>query len=177
MPSLENPLPSVSSESIIRDARREDLPAVLTMIGRLAEHHDDAATTDPQRFAADVFGPEPWVSLLVAEQTGMLVGYVALIRLYRAQYGRRGVDLHHLFVEPTQRGTGLGRRLVYATLDWAASRHCRYVRVSTAPDNEAAQRFYERLGFEPIPAFGPRYGITIDSASRFYPAGQVSLSR
>lgn len=177
MPSPKNPPLTLSPEPIIREVRREDLPAVMAMIGRLAEFHDDVATTDPQNFADDVFGPEPWVSVLIAEQAGTLVGYVALTRLYRAQYGSRGVDLHHLFVEPTQRGTGLGRRLVDATLAWAAARRCNYVRVSTAPDNEAAQRFYERLGFEPIPAFGPRYGITVDGVSRSYPSGQVSLSR
>jgi [ribosomal protein S18]-alanine N-acetyltransferase len=51
-------------------------------------------------------------------------------------------------VLPQQRGQGLGRRLVEATTAALAKRGFRTVRLTVHPDNAAAVRLYQRLGFE-----------------------------
>ncbi len=78
---------------VIRRAVRADVAAVLQMIGDLARHHGDAPRANSAGLEQDLFGPAPWVSALVAEQRGSLLGYAILCRIYRAQFGERGIDL------------------------------------------------------------------------------------
>ena len=82
----------------IRPAHPEDIPQVLAMIELLAAHHGDTATTKPETLMEDAFGNPPWIRILVAEAADRLTGYAIVCPLYLAQYGQRGVDLHHLFV-------------------------------------------------------------------------------
>jgi GNAT superfamily N-acetyltransferase len=145
----------------VRRARLSDIPAVLDMIAQLAAHHGDRASVDADTLERDVFGDRPWSELLVAELDQELVGYGILCPLYRAQYGQRGMDLHHLFVLPAQRGKGIGRRLIEAAMDRARALGCRYFSIGTMPDNVAAQRFYLGLGFEQAPPPGPRFRRTL----------------
>lgn len=53
--------------------------------------------------------------------------------------------LRHLYVSPSQRGSGLGERLVMRCLDHAAN-HFGLVRLRTP--GPAADHFYDNLGFE-----------------------------
>ena len=109
----------------------------------------------------DPFGPVPWVTALVADGGTSLLGYAILCRMYRAQSGERGVDLHHLFVVERARSSGVGRRLVGAALDEAGRWGCTFLAVGTHPENPGAQRFYERLGFERAPQGGPRFRTAV----------------
>jgi ribosomal protein S18 acetylase RimI-like enzyme len=52
-----------------------------------------------------------------------------------------------MWVAPTHRRSGVGRLLVEAILDWAATRDVTTVRLQVTSNNDGAQRFYERLGF------------------------------
>ncbi len=53
-----------------------------------------------------------------------------------------------VYVAPTQRGSGLGRRLMAAVLEEAGRwPDLRQVLLTVAQDNPAAQRLYESLGF------------------------------
>jgi ribosomal protein S18 acetylase RimI-like enzyme len=131
------------------------------MIGDLARHHGEESRASLAGLEQDLFGPAPWASALVAEQGGSLLGYAILCRIYRAQTGERGIDLHHLFVVERARGAGLGRRLVEAALDEARTRGCAYFVVGTRPENVRAQRFYEGLGFERASPPGPRHRLTL----------------
>jgi GNAT superfamily N-acetyltransferase len=130
----------------IRPATAADIPALLPMIHALAAHHGDPPACTPEALLRDAFGPDPWVTLLLAEGAG----YAALTRQVQLQTGRRGIDLHHLFVSPRSRGTGTGSALVTATCDHARSLGCAVVTVGTDPDNHAAQAFYLARGFDRI---------------------------
>ena len=93
---------------------------------------------------------------MVAEQGTMLVGYGTLCPLVQLQFGARGMDMHHLFVMPQVRRSGVGAALIAACLDHAKDHHCAYMTVGTDPDNSAAQEVYRAAGFEdlPPPGFG-----------------------
>ncbi len=80
----------------IRTAKPRDLPELNEMIALLAAHHGDAAGSTPEQLERDLFGPLPWITALVAETGEGLIGYAILVPLYRAQEGKRGMDLHHL---------------------------------------------------------------------------------
>jgi ribosomal protein S18 acetylase RimI-like enzyme len=60
--------------------------------------------------------------------------------------GPAGV-LYDIVVDPAQRGQGIGRALLEATLEALKTRGAPRVVLSTAERNEAAQRLFEGAGF------------------------------
>lgn len=150
----------------VRRAEAGDMPGLLRLVRRLAAHHGDEATTGVEQLERDLLGPDPWAIGLVADVDGMLAGYAILYRLYRAQSGERGMDLHHLYIEPEQRGAGLGRLLIHEATGVAERAGCSYMTVKAEADNRPAQRFYRSNGFAPSPYSGNRFRLTLGTPSR-----------
>ncbi len=141
----------------IRQAKPRDLPELNAMIAALARHHGDASAMTPEKLERDLFGPMPWIQALVADAGEGLIGYAILVPLYRADEGKRGMDLHHLFVRDGHRGNGIGQHLVDRAREIARQAGCDYLSVSAATGNVAAHRFYENMDFVPRPVTGMRY--------------------
>jgi ribosomal protein S18 acetylase RimI-like enzyme len=87
--------------------------------------------------------------VLVAEQHGAVLGYA-----YAALEGNDWLVLrgpagviHDLMVDPTRRHEGVGRMLLNATLDALLDLGAPRVVLSTATQNEAAQRLFAAAGF------------------------------
>ena len=142
---------------------RRATPADLERIGRLGallveEHHG----FDPRRFLAARAGTSEGYAafistqledtdkaVLVADDKGDVIGYAyAAIEGYdyMALRGPSGV-LHDVIVDPQHRGRGVGRLLLEATLEFFMTRGVPRVVLSTAEQNEAAQRFFASMGF------------------------------
>lgn len=142
---------------------RPAAPGDLAVLGRLGAllvrvHHD----FDPQRFIparpgvehayASFLGTqlqEPDVIVLVAEREGVVMGYTYAGvegNDYMALRGPAGV-LHDIVVDPAERGQGVGRMLLDATIAALRARGAPRVVLSTAERNEAAQRLFARAGF------------------------------
>lgn len=151
------------SDSQSGPAVRRATPADLERIGRLGallveEHHG----YDPRRFLAASRGtPEGYASfmstqledpdaaVLVADDGGEVIGYAyAAVEGYdyMALRGPAGV-LHDLIVDPEHRGRGVGQHLLEAALEFLRSRGAPRVVLSTAEQNEAAQRLFAGAGF------------------------------
>ena len=141
----------------IRAARKDDLPELNEMIELLAAHQGDAAGITPEKLERDLFGNVPWITALVAEADDALIGYAILMPLYRAQEGRRGMELHHLFVRDGHRGHGTGQHLVARASDVAKRCGCDFMSVGAATGNFAAHKFYENMDFIPRPVTGMRF--------------------
>ncbi len=56
--------------------------------------------------------------------------------------------MNDLFVEPDDRGLGVGRALIEAARDVARERGAALLEWVTAPDNYTAQRLYDSTGAE-----------------------------
>ena len=52
-----------------------------------------------------------------------------------------------LWVEPSERGAGLGGRLIEAAADWASEQGAATVELSVTTNNDAAATLYSRAGF------------------------------
>lgn len=85
-------------------------------------------------------------ALLGAFEQGQLVGYACLHWRLDTVMAHEVVCLHDLYVIPEQRGTGAGRALLEAASRIAGERGAAALVWSTAPDNEVAQRLYDRTG-------------------------------
>ena len=142
---------------------RPAAPADLKAIGRLGAllvrlHHG----FDPDRFIAAMpqtehaYGSflarqldEPNIIVLVAEHGGEVVGYAYAGvegNDYMSLRGPAGV-LHDIVVDPAHRGHGIGRVLLDATLAALEAKGAPRVVLSTAEQNESAQRLFARAGF------------------------------
>ncbi len=149
------------TEPIVRRATPADLPLIGRLGALLIKVHYDF---DPQRFLAAK--PEtsagyasflsaqleaPDKAVLVADDKGDVIGYTyAAIEGYdyMALRGPAGI-LHDIIVDPEHRGRGVGRLLLNATLEFFRSRVVPRVVLSTAVQNEAAQRLFASMGFRP----------------------------
>jgi len=144
---------------VIRRAMTSDLPQLGRLGALLVEAHHEL---DPQRFlaathrtAAD-YGSflstkleAPDAAILVAEANANVIGYAyAAVQGYDylSLRGPAGV-LHDLIVDPAHRGRGVGGLLLNATLAYLKAQGAPRVVLSTAEENQAAQRLFARMGF------------------------------
>jgi ribosomal protein S18 acetylase RimI-like enzyme len=89
------------------------------------------------------------VVILVAERNNEVMGYTyggVEDYDYMALRGPAGV-LYDIVVDPAHRGHGVGRMLLDTTLAVLAARGAPRVVLSTAVQNESAQRLFARAGF------------------------------
>jgi ribosomal protein S18 acetylase RimI-like enzyme len=145
----------------IRPAARDDLSAIGRLGALLVRTHHDF---DPKRFlpatpqTEQLYGSflgaqleEPDVIVLVAELDGEVLGYTyAGVEGYdyMALRGPAGA-LYDIVVDPAHRRQGVGRLLLEATVVALEARGAPRVVLSTAEQNESAQRLFVHAGFRP----------------------------
>ena len=81
--------------------------------------------------------------VLVAVAGGRIIGHVQLVDSADTWES----EIRSIAVEPSQRGCGIGRRLLDAAVDVARARHRRRLVVATAAADIDNLRFYQRAGF------------------------------
>jgi GNAT superfamily N-acetyltransferase len=137
---------------MIRTATPDDVPEIHRLIRALAEYErePESARATVEQLREALFGPEPRVFAHVAEAGGRVVGFALWYLSFSTWTGRHGIYLEDLFVEPEQRGGGLGRALLatlaricvergYARFEWAV-----------LDWNRPALGFYRALGAQPL---------------------------
>ncbi|MEM6759900.1 MAG: GNAT family N-acetyltransferase [Pseudomonadota bacterium] len=148
----------------IRTMAPRDLGAVLDMIAALAAFHSDVPDIDEDTLTMMAFGPMPCLKVLVAEGAAGLVGYAAIMPTARLHEGQMGLEVHHLFVKPRARGTGIGKALIDACRVEAMRRGANYLSLGTDPENDAAGAFYLRHGFQRKVMHVPRFRLEVSAA-------------
>ena len=88
----------------------------------------------------------PATLLLLARVDGRIVGSLTLV-LFRLPTGRRAW-IEDVVVDEAVRGAGVGSALNLAALAEAKRFGARTVDLTSRPSREAANRLYQRLGFE-----------------------------
>jgi GNAT superfamily N-acetyltransferase len=135
---------------IFRQARRDDVPAIVAMLA-----DDPLGATregDPgdERYlkAFDRIDANPSDELIVAEHEGKVVGTMQLT--YLAGLSRLGAErclIEAVRVSATTRGQGLGRKMITWAVDRARARGCAVVQLTSDKTRTDAHRFYDSLGF------------------------------
>lgn len=136
----------------IREATPTDVPDILRLIRDLAtyEREPDAVETTEDHLHTWLFGVDPVASVLVAEAGGEVVGIALWFRTYSTWTGVPGIYLEDLYVDPAQRGSGLGKALLAALARIAVDRGYRRLDWAVLDWNTPSIEFYEALGARPM---------------------------
>ena len=94
--------------------------------------------------------------LFGAVQSTSLLGWIAVDDDFINELGRPVGAVHELVVDPRVQHHGIGRALMIHALRWLHAHGCRRVELWVGIDNAPAQRFYRRLGFQPV---SPAHGV------------------
>ena len=134
----------------IRAATPADVGAIHALMYELAEFEKltHLFTGTAEGLADALFGTRPAAEALVAEDAGRIVGYALFFHNYSTFLSRRGLYLEDLYVQPSQRGTGLGTAMLRALAAIAIERGCARFEWTVLDWNVDAQKFYRRLGAE-----------------------------
>ena len=133
---------------MIRHAKPDDLPVIVRLIRALADYEKltHEVVLDEKLLGEHLFGPKPYAEVLLAEEGGAVVGFALFFHNYSTFLGRPGIYLEDLFVEPEQRGQGIGKALLAELARLALHRNCGRLEWSVLDWNEPSIQFYRALG-------------------------------
>ncbi|APS38308.1 MULTISPECIES: GNAT family N-acetyltransferase [Salegentibacter] len=133
-------------EYVIREAKREDMPAVLELIKELASY--EGAADEVQIHVSDLEHEgfdEANFKCFVADVKGKIEG-MALVYFRFSTWKGRTVHLEDLIVRESMRGTGLGGALYKRVVKYGHENSVKRVEWVVSEGNKNAQEFYENTG-------------------------------
>ncbi|WP_426957135.1 N-acetyltransferase family protein [Muricoccus radiodurans] len=139
----------------LRDAIPADLPDVVRLVRALAEYekllHEAVGTEDD--FRALLFGPKPFLNAVLAEVDGRVVGQALWFNNVSTFTGRPGIYLEDIFVEPAQRGLGIGRAFFRYLAQRAMREGWTRIDWQVLDWNEPSIQFYRSIGAKSLDAW------------------------
>jgi ribosomal protein S18 acetylase RimI-like enzyme len=133
-----------SNRLVVEEATRVDddlVHAVARLIPQLS-----SSSAPGRRELTEIVDSEAAILLVVRNAEGIIVGSLTLV-LFRVPTGIRAW-IEDVVVDEVARGGGIGEALVHAALSRATAAGARSVDLTSRPSREAANRLYQRLGFE-----------------------------
>lgn len=143
----------IASAAGIRAAEPRDLDDLVRLIRGLAEFEKltHLLQVTPESLAPHLFGARPAAEALVAERDGRVIAFALFFTNFSTFLAQPGLYLEDLFVEPAERGHGVGQALLEHLARLAVSRGCGRFEWSVLDWNVDAIRFYERMGATVMP--------------------------
>lgn len=132
----------------IRPARPGDEAEILRMIRALAafEREPDAVVATEAMLTRALFSEGAHTHAHLAERDGRAVGLALWFLNFSTWMGKPGLYLEDLFVDESERRSGVARALMAALAREALARGCARMDWAVLDWNEEAMRFYERFG-------------------------------
>ena len=130
----------------IREATADDVPAIVEHVAKvLAEFgltFGSGSPTDDQLRGLPASYRDHGGAFWVAYNDGALVGTAGVFPVEPGTY-----ELRKMYLLPTLRGLGLGKKLLAACVDWVRARGGTYIVCDTIDAMTRAIAFYEAHGF------------------------------
>ncbi len=136
-----------------RQARREDLPAIVRMLaddalGSQRERYEDPLP-EPYYSAFEQIEKDPNQELIVAERDGEVIGTLHLMFLPSISFqGGLRAQVESVRVDKRFQSQGIGSAMMKWAVEMAKQRGAHVVQLTTHKTRVDAHRFYERLGFK-----------------------------
>jgi ribosomal protein S18 acetylase RimI-like enzyme len=151
---------------VIRDAHQDELAEIGEI--RVNAYLADGFLSPDSRYAPRLreLGTDGAGPVLVAADHGEIAGTVMLQTWPNGGEFLRGADeaeIRALAVRPEARGRGVGRALVGAVIERAASLGIRHLLLLTQPEMKTAHRIYDEAGFARLPDrdISPEPGVNL----------------
>jgi 3'(2'), 5'-bisphosphate nucleotidase len=148
----------------IRPAAWRDRVAILRLVAEMGGHDEVPAHEDPMRYLAALLAGSD-ARVLVAEWEQRIVGFAEVQARSSSIGDRREAWLGGLAVDPSLRGSGVGRRLLGAVECEARMLGCSAIVLESSTWRERSHSFYRRAGYEeksdakrfvrPVPPLAP----------------------
>jgi len=137
----------------IRAAELRDVTAIVSLIRELAEFENltHLLQVTPEKLRPHLFGERAVVEALVAESAGEVVGFAVFFTNFSTFLAQPGLYLEDLYVQPRQRGRGVGEALLSRVGRIAVERDYGRFEWSVLDWNSNAIRFYEKMGATVMP--------------------------
>ena len=136
---------SAGPQVLIERVTRSDMElweAFQRLVPQLTQNNPPPSEWD----LAQLVASECSLLFVARETTGAIVG-AANVTVYRVPTGVRAI-IEDVIVDASARGQGIGEELVRRTLEEARARGAPAVTLTSNPGREAANRLYQRMGFE-----------------------------
>ncbi len=139
---------TLASGARIRLAEATDVPHILRFVRELADYEklSHEVVADEAGLRDTLFGDRPYAEVLLAERESGPVGMALFFHNYSTFLAKPGIHLEDLYVQPDQRGSGLGKALITCLARLAVERGCGRLEWQVLDWNEPAREFYRSLG-------------------------------
>lgn len=134
---------------MIRDANPDDWPAAAVLLAELGR--PDVIGTGQEADARDVFLSylrRPDVVALVAEEEGLVVGFLNMEYRVRLNFTAPQAWIPDLIVQEESRSLGIGRALLVRAEELAREHGCWGMTLESATWRDRAHAFYVREGWQ-----------------------------
>ncbi len=132
-----------------RSAESSDIPLILQMNKALNEYTGTEVDTPRIQRGLQTFIGHPEygiVWLICAEDTA--VGYMVLTWGFSLEFGGRDAFLDEFYIQEQHRGQGIGKQAMIFAAEQCQALEIQAIHLEVERDNDGAQEFYKRLGFE-----------------------------
>ncbi|HLT70203.1 MAG TPA: GNAT family N-acetyltransferase [Acidimicrobiales bacterium] len=121
-------------------------PAIVEAVERLVPQLSSSSPPPTVEQLGEVVSSPATDLFLAIDDDGEIVG-MSTLAVFRIPTGLRAW-IEDVVVDGAARGRGVGEALTRAMLDRARELGCRTVDLTSRPSREAANRLYQRLGFQ-----------------------------
>jgi GNAT superfamily N-acetyltransferase len=131
----------------VRKGRKADSTRFLGLVRALAdfEHLEPPSRAAQRRLVDDIFRTKR-LNLFVATDDGEVVGYALYFYTYSSFLAKPTLYLEDIYVKESHRKIGAGRALFRRCVEEAVAKGCGRMEWAVLTWNQAALRFYEKLG-------------------------------
>ena len=139
------------SELVIREASAEDAEVILGFVVELARYEkaEDEVVADVEHIRTNLFDENTTTKALICESDGVPVGFSVYFLNFSTWLGKNGLYLEDLYVSPSHRGVGAGKRLLQYLAKVAVMNDCPRFEWSVLDWNKPAIEFYDAIGAKP----------------------------
>lgn len=138
----------MNPEFEIKQATKEDLSIVFSLVKGLAEHvnlsHEMSANEED--FQKYLFESRSSVEVLIGYFSSKPVALIIFYPFFSTFVGKLAIHIEDFYIQPEFRGRGLGTEIFKHMAKLALSRNCGKIEWYAAEWNEKTLRFYEKMG-------------------------------
>lgn len=134
---------------VIRPAAASDATSCYDLVRKLAQHEglDDYLLIDEKTFVDAAFGEAPKFEIMVADLNGEIAGIVTYFHRFHIWFGENLIEIDDLFVRPSARGHGIGKKLLLAVGQLGKSENV-HVKWTITTNNVRTIHMYRRMGVD-----------------------------